>query len=144
MKEDETNVKPKKMRELQFFCTITFFSIVSNIFFINRFIINKPVTWHTYVITTLFFFNSYLFLHDWYRYFFLTYKPTNRLKSLVLTTEIIGCIITKMIIIKNHGFLLLSFIKIVFIDVLIVLFTWSILVWFEKRRNKKSTINLIN
>ncbi|WPY01766.1 hypothetical protein Trichorick_01684 (plasmid) [Candidatus Trichorickettsia mobilis] len=144
MKEDEKNVKSKKMRELQFFCTITFLSIVINIFFINRFIISRPVTWHTYFIILLSLFYQHFVLHDIYRQFFLKVKSTNSIKSNLLIPLIMIMIISKIISIKNHGFLLKPFIITVVTDVLIILLTWTILVWFEKRRNKKTTIKHIN
>jgi hypothetical protein len=144
MKEDEKNVKSKKMGELQFFCTITFLSIVINIFFINKIIINRPVTWHTYIIILLILFYEHFVLHDIYRHFFLKVKSTNSIKNNLLIPLIMIMIISKIISIKNHGFLLKPFVITVVTDVLIILFTWTILVWFEKRRNKKTTIKHTN
>ncbi|MEY4096875.1 MAG: hypothetical protein RLZZ102_562 [Pseudomonadota bacterium] len=136
-------VKSKETRELHFFCTITFLSIVINVFFINTMIINRSVTWHTYVVIFLILFYERFVLHNMYKCFFLKIKSPITFKSLTLTTEIIGFIIAKIIHLKHHTFLLSAFIISVFIDVLIILFTWSIFIWFEKR-NKKTSDDFIN
>ncbi|WPY01553.1 hypothetical protein Trichorick_01466 (plasmid) [Candidatus Trichorickettsia mobilis] len=142
MKEDEKNVKSKGMGELQFFCTITFLSIVINIFFINRFIISRPVSWHTYFIIFLSLFYQHFVLHDIYRQFFLKVKSTDRLKSFLLVLLFFLTVGDVIIDIKYNSFLLSRFVKRLFFDILIILFTWTILVWFEKRRNKKQLLNI--
>jgi hypothetical protein len=140
MKEDTKNGKPKKIGEIGFFFLINFLYITSNIFIIKA-VINKNITWHVYVNLILFYFFGFFLLHDMYRRFFLQVKFPNRLKSFILIPEVICLIQNHIFYMEYHPFLLSHFIKTVFFDILIVLFTWGILVWFEKRRNKKSIID---
>ncbi|WPY01163.1 hypothetical protein Trichorick_01067 [Candidatus Trichorickettsia mobilis] len=139
MKEDSKN---SKYKEIRFFLFTTSVCIFYNIFTIKYFVINKIITWNVYLNLALSFLFEFFLLFDVYRNFFL--RNIKQSKIFLLAAEITLLIQWYIIYTQHNPFLLSHFIKVFFFDILIVLFTWGILVWFERKRNKKTIIDRID
>jgi hypothetical protein len=139
MNEDN---KKDKYRKIKYFFIIIFIYI-TDILYIKLLIIEKSSIEYVYIdLISLFLFSSSL-LHIIYQDFFLKHEVKNKSKALLLLPMVALMLPASVRYIPYDLFSMFTFV-IVVINILIILLIWTILVWFEKRRNKKTTIKHIN
>jgi hypothetical protein len=124
--------KKDKYRKIKYFFII-FFIYITDILYIKLLIIEKPSIKYVYIdLISLFLFSASL-LHIIYQDFFLNHEVKNKSKTLLLLPMVALMLPASVRYIPYDLFSRVTFI-IVVINILIILFTWSILVWFEKKK----------